>query len=163
MKYVTAIFLFVLTIIGAVTMGFLIRDNPQYAVGEPTAIVKDWLQKQGVLSSSVPTDEAAENTEEESETFWTEEYIGNGKWLVSNAILPSGYSETELTFEEWISRTKGWSATRLQEYADDLSPEQREAYQEQLRTYTSEQSQYVDVLEQWYVYEKSGLIEKVQD
>ncbi len=161
MKYVTAIFLFVLTILGAVTMGFLIRDNPSYAVGEPTAIVKDWLQKHGVLSSPILTDEAT-GTMIENGTFWTEEYTGNGKWLVSNAVLPSGYSETELTFEEWISRTKGWSATRLKEYADDLSPEQREAYQEQLRTYTAEQPQYIDVLEQWYVYEKSGLVEKVQ-
>jgi hypothetical protein len=153
MKYATAVLLFVLTVMGAVTMGFLIRDVPQYAEGEPIAIVKDWLQKQQILSSTIQTD-LTQNPNEDASTIWTEEYQGKGKWLVTSAVLPSGYSESDLTFEEWIARTKGWSASRLAEYADDLSPEKREAFQEQLRTYNSGQLQYLDVVEQWYVYEK---------
>jgi len=41
-------------------------------------------------------------------------------------------------------------------------PEEQESLKEQMRTYNSGQLKYVDVLEQWYVYEKSGLVEKIQ-
>lgn len=159
MKYVTAFLLLVLCIMGAVTMASLIRDTPQYADGEPVAIIKEWLQKYPVPLESVLTD--TEPAEVESETIWTEEYLGKGKWLVSHAVLPSEYSESNLTFEEWIAKTKGWSATRLDEYASDLSPEEQESFREQMRTYNSGQSEYVDVLKQWYVYEKSGLVEQI--
>jgi hypothetical protein len=164
MKYLSVLLLLVLTIMGAVTMTFLIRDVPQYAAGEPVAIIKDWLLKRAVPSSSLPTDISPENSQEdENEIMWTEEYLGKGKWLVSNAVIPSGYSESELTFEEWIAKTKGWDANRLKEYADDLSPEARESFQENMRTYTSGQPQSVDLINQWYVYERSGLIEKVEE
>ena len=160
MKYVTALLLLVLCFMGVVTMVLLIRDTPQYADGEPIAIIKDRLQKYPTPSESTPTDTIAVIVE--SETIWTEEYLGKGKWLVSNAVLPSEYSQSDLTFEEWIAKTKGWSATRLQEYASDLSPEEQESFREQMRTYNSGQSEYMDVLDQWYVYEKSGLVEKIQ-
>lgn len=145
---------------GVVSMVLLLRDTPQYADGEPIAIIKEKLQTSPTPLESAPTDTV--KVVEESDTIWTEEYLGKGKWLVSNAVLPSEYSRSDLTFEEWIAKTKGWSATRLQEYASDLSPEEQESFREQMRTYNSGQSKYMDVLDQWYVYEKSGLIEKIQ-
>lgn len=160
MKYITALLLLVVCIIGAVTLAFIIRDTPQYADGEPIAVIKDWVEKQPGLSSSVLTNTAKADIE--SKTMWTEEYLGKGKWLVSNAVLPAEYSRSDLTFEEWIAKTRGWSAARLTEYASDLSPEEQESFQEQIRTYNSGQAQYMDVLEQWYVYEKSGLVEKIR-
>ena len=160
MKYVTALLLLVLCFMGVVTMVLLIRDTPQYADGEPIAIIKDSLQTYPTPSESPPMDTITVVVE--SETIWTEEYLGKGKWLVSNAVLPSEYSQSDLTFEEWIAKTKGWNAVRLKEYASDLSPEEQESFSEQMRTYNSGQSEYMDVLDQWYVYEKSGLVEKIQ-
>lgn len=173
MKYVIVLLLFALCIMGAVTMGFLIRDNPQYADGEPIAIVKDWLQRQQLVSSTTAfavgsTDQPTiitENdlaNEDQDKTIWMEEYLGNGKWLVSKATLSSGYSKTDLTFEEWIAKTKGWNVTRLTEYVSDLSPEDQEAFQEHMRTYHPGQ-QPLNILEKWHIYEKSGLVEKIQD
>ena len=173
MKYVTTILIFILCIIGVVATVMMTRDTPQYADGEPTAIVKDWLQKQPPALSSATQVFGSENNNtllagissengEQDKIIWTEEYLGSGKWMVSKATLPSEYSETNLTFEEWISKTKGWNASRLKEYESDLSPEARETYQEQLRTYSPGQ-QLVNIIEKWYIYEKSGLVEKVQD
>ncbi len=152
MKYVTALLLLVLAVMGAVTMGFLLRDEPQYAGGEPTAIVKAWLSGQPSVPSSNVT---------QGKVVWTEDYLGHGKWRVSKAVMTSGYSKTELTFEEWIAKTKGWDATRLTEYASDLSPEEQETFQEQLRTYSSGPQAASSIIEQWYVYESSGLVQRV--
>ncbi len=154
MKYVTAILLFVLAAMGAVTMGSVMRDDPKYAGGEPTAIVQDWLVKHGPVATSNNT---------LGRIVWTEDYLGHGKWRVSKAALSSGYSKTELTFEEWIARTKGWDAARLTEYASDLSPEEQEAFQEQLRTYNGGAPSSATVIEQWYLYETSGLVQRVPD
>ncbi len=171
MKLASTVMLFVLCIffgIGALVM--ITRDNPQYAAGEPIAIVKDWLGKHQAFSSSSPVMPSKENTtggtkkpaEDMAEVAWTEEYLGHGKWLVSKVELPSNYSETDLNFEEWIAKTRGWDADRLKEYASDLSPEEQEAFQEELRTYDPGQ-QPVDITDEWYVYEHSGLVEEVKD
>jgi len=154
MKYVTAFLLLVLAAMGAVTMGSLLRDDPKYADGEPTAMVRDWLGRQPTVSSSNVT---------AGRILWTEDYLGHGKWRVSRATVSAGYSKTELTFEEWIAKTKGWDAARLTEYASDLSPEEQEAFQEQLRTYNSGPQQSVSITDQWYLYEASGLIQRVPD
>jgi len=153
MKYVTALLLLALTAMGAVIMGSLLRDDPEYADGEPAAIVQDWLARQPSVPSSNVT---------AGKLDWTEEYLGQGKWLVSKVALSSGYSKTELTFEEWIAKTKGWDATRLAEYASDLSPEDQEAFQEQLRTYNTGPGPSVSIIEQWYLYESSALVQRVQ-
>ncbi len=153
MKYVTALLLLVLTAMGAVLMGALLRDDPKYASGEPTVIVQQWLSKQPAAASANVTD---------GKVDWTEEYLGHGKWLVSKVALSSEYSKTELTFEEWIAQTKGWDASRLTEYASDLSPEGQEAFQEQLRTYNSG-PQPGSTIDKWYLFETSGLVQRVPD
>jgi len=165
LKYVTAFLLFALCVIGALALILITRDNPQYAAGEPVAIVKDWSQKQqAMLTSDTSFVNSEYNGTEvaENSAIWTEDYLGHGKWLVSRATLTSGYSKTEMTFEEWLATTKGWNSSRLAEYASDLSPEQQETFQEHLRTYAPGQ-QFADTLEKWHLYEESGLVEKIQD
>jgi len=173
MKFAVPIMLFVACILGIVALVVVTYDNPEYADGEPTAIVQDWLRKnQEVSSSTTPVTAPAEITlggikiepanEDRGEVIWMEEYLGKGKWLVSKAELPSTYSETELTFDEWIAQTRGWDANRLQEYASDLSPEDREAFQEELRTYNPGQLP-VDIFNEWYIYEHTGLVVEIQD
>lgn len=157
MKYVTSILLLVLCLMGGITMRELFLDKPQYAEGEPTSIVKNWLAKQPAAAS---TPAGTTRKEIPENTTWVEDYLGSGKWQVTQAVLSSGYSESELTFEEWIAQTKGWDANRLKEYASDLSPEDEEAYNEHLRAYDPGHES-LNVLEQWYLYEKSGLIEPV--
>ncbi len=168
MKYVTAFLMVVLCVMGSVALVLFTRDNPQYADGEPTAIVKDWLAKQpkDVLpatdgASVAPgTDGVAPANEEQP--VWTEEYAGNGKWTVSKASIRTDYSKTDMTFEEWIVKTKGWDANRLTEYASDLSPEDQKVLQENLRTYNSGQPD-IEIKQTWYVYEKSGLVEEARN
>ncbi len=154
MKYVTAFLMLVLVTMGAVIMGSLLRDDPAYAKGEPTAMVRQWLAKQSLSLSSNVT---------EDKIVWTEDYLGHGKWMVSKATVSADYSRTELTFEEWLARTKGWDAARLAEYASDLSPEDQEAFQEQMRTYSSAAPQQsVSMKDQWYFYETSGLVQHIR-
>lgn len=173
MRLATVVLLIIVCILGIATLTMVYQDKPEYADGEPTAIVQDWLRNsQEAAASTSPgtpaTEEIPGNTdrkpadEDRGEVIWKEEYLGEGKWLVSKAALPSDYSETELTFNEWISQTKGWDVTRLQEYSSDLSPEDQEAFQEHLRTYNPGQ-QAVDILEEWHVYEHTGLVEEVHD
>jgi hypothetical protein len=167
MKYITAFLLFVLCVIGIGALVLATRDNPEYSSGEPIAMVKDWLSKQQQSALSAPTgiDAAPEISsfinDDPEQAIWTEEYLGHGKWRVSKAIAFTSGSQ-DMTFEEMIARTKGWNETRLAEYVSDLSPEDQIAFQAQVRTYTSGQP-YLDVLEEWYVYEKSGLIEEAMD
>jgi hypothetical protein len=166
MKYVTAFLLVVICAIGLVALVLLTRDKPQYADGEATAIVKDGLHKQNTaLAAPAGTDSPAGIIslidEAQPQSVWMEEYKGRGKWLVSKADLPES-GDSNLTFEEWIAKTKGWDEKRLAEYASDLSPEEQHTFQAQLRTYSSGQ-QDMDVIDKWYVYENSGLIEEVQD
>jgi hypothetical protein len=166
MKYITAFLLVVLCVIGAIALILFTRDNPQYADGEPTAIVKDWLSKQPAglatpVSINTVSGVISASDEGQVQAIWMEEYLGHGKWQVSRANIPDTNGQT-MTFEEWISRTRGWDENRLNEYASDLSLEEQHTFQEQIRTYSSGQ-QGLDILDEWYLYEKSGLVDEVQD
>ncbi len=168
MKYITAILLIVLCLIGALALLLVTRDRPQYASGEPIAMVKDWLNKQPKSTPSMTSYVNAALTvniaagEDQDESIWTEEYIGHGKWLVSKANIQANFSKTEMTFEEWNARTQGWDANRFTEYAGDLSPEDQQQFQAELRSYNSGQQDFT-VTDEWYIYEKSGLIEAVKN
>ncbi|HEX2975889.1 MAG TPA: hypothetical protein VHO68_08120, partial [Bacteroidales bacterium] len=92
--------LVVLCLIGAIALILFTRDNPQYADGEPTAIIKDWLSKQPPITLSALdkiTASASILDEDQGPTIWMEEYLGSGKWLVERANLPSSNNEN-LTF-----------------------------------------------------------------
>ncbi len=86
MKFAVPVMLFVACILGIVALVVVTYDNPEYADGEPTAIVQDWLRKnQETSSSTAPVTAPAEETsggtkaepenEDQSEVFWMEEYI----------------------------------------------------------------------------------------
>lgn len=160
MKYVTAFLLFAICVIGIFAIAIFMQDKPTYAEGEPAALVKEWLKTQPEASGTIVT--AGYTDVDENSDVWLEKYLGDGKWIVSKADLPSDFSKSDMTFEEWIAKTKGWDAARLTEYASDLSPEEQESFQEELRMYNSGQST-VDVIDQWYVYENTGLVEAVID
>lgn len=173
MKLAGVLLLFALCILVVIALVLITHDNPEYADGEPIAIVQDWLRNNQETSSSMslaatPTEETLGGIkpepadEDPGEVIWMEDYLGDGKWLVSKAELDSTYNETELTFDEWIAKTKGWDANRFKEYKSDLSPEDREAFEEEYRTYNPEQLP-VDIVDKWYVYEHTGLVEEIQD
>jgi hypothetical protein len=166
MKYITVVLLIILCMIGVVALVLINRDKSQYADGEPTAILKNWLERQPIntlaisVNASTSLDIDKVIVDDQGQAIWTEEYLGNGKWLVSKANLPASNNEN-LTFEEWIAKIRGWDENRLNEYESDLSPEDQYTFQAQLRTYNSGQ-QDSDAIEKWHIYEKSGLVEKVK-
>ena len=124
-----------LLVLGVVTLIVLAHDNPAYSDGEPTAIVRAWLNK------ITPTGENV------TAGIWDEEYLGSGKWVVSRTQISSG---------NWYDRWRQADVNNLREYTNDLPAEDLSTFRQGL--WTTDHSDDLYESQSWYVYEKSGLI-----
>jgi len=125
-----------LLVLGVVALIVFAHDNPSYSVGEPTAVVRAWLDK---------TAASADNSTLET---WDEEYVGGGKWVVSR------YREDHSG--DWFDRWRLADLNNLREYTNDLPTEDLSTFRQGL--WTTDHSDDLYESRSWYLYEKSGLI-----